>query len=262
MKTGAELFVKCLEAQGVKYIFGVPGAKIDGIYSALVDSKQIKLIHCRHEQNAAFTAAARGRLIGNPGVVLITSGSGVGNLTAGLLTATTEGDPVVAIGGNIAKNMRSKNAHQNADNVKILEPVTKHACEILTVENIPEMIANAFQIATNRRKGATFISVPQDIQFETKDVEILPPHHDIHATLANQDDIKLCAEMINQAHMPILLLGEDASEAASTRAIRDLLTQHSLPVVSTYQGAGVVSKELVNRFGGALGCLKLNLVVI
>ena len=95
---GAELVVKCLEAQGVSRIFGIPGAKIDSIMNALLDST-IHFVVCRHEQNAAFMAAAHGRLTGTPGVVLVTSGPGVANLATGLLTATTEGDPVVAIGG-------------------------------------------------------------------------------------------------------------------------------------------------------------------
>ena len=107
---GAELLVKCLEAHGVEYIFGIPGAKIDAVFNALEDST-IKLIVCRHEQNAAFMAAAYGRFTGKPGIVLLTSGPGVANLTTGLLTPTTEGDPIIAIGGNVSRNMKLKASH-------------------------------------------------------------------------------------------------------------------------------------------------------
>ncbi len=100
-KTGAVLVVECLKAHEVEYVFGIPGAKIDAVFDALSDTN-IKLILCRHEQNAAFMAACYGRLTSKPGVVLVTSGPGVANLTTGLLTATTEGDPIVAIGGNVA----------------------------------------------------------------------------------------------------------------------------------------------------------------
>ena len=118
----AQLLVACLEAEGVEYVFGIPGAKIDRVFDALMDSS-IRLIVCRHEQNAAFMAAAYGRLTGKPGVVLVTSGPGVANLATGLLTATTEGDPVVAIGGNVSRAMVLKQSHQCTNNVKLMEAV-------------------------------------------------------------------------------------------------------------------------------------------
>lgn len=102
MNTGAKLLADCLVKQNVKYIFGIPGAKIDALFDALIDTP-IEVIVCHHEQNAAFIAAAYGRLTGNPGVVLVTSGPGVSNLLTGLLTATTEGDPIVALGGNVSR---------------------------------------------------------------------------------------------------------------------------------------------------------------
>ena len=99
-ETGAGLLVKSLEAQGVQYVFGIPGAKIDKVFDTLLDSK-IKTVVCRHEQNAAFIAAGIGRMTSKAGVVLVTSGPGCSNLVTGLATATSEGDPVVAIGGNV-----------------------------------------------------------------------------------------------------------------------------------------------------------------
>ncbi len=119
-QSGAQLLIESLEALSVKLIFGIPGAKIDAVFDALQGST-IRLIVCRHEQNACFMAAAYGRLTGEPGVVLVTSGPGVGNLLTGLLTATTEGDPVVAIGGNVSRRMLHKASHQCAQNVKLME---------------------------------------------------------------------------------------------------------------------------------------------
>ena len=98
VQTGAQLVVRALEAQGVTHIFGVPGAKIDAVFNALMDSK-IKTVVCRHEQNAAFIAGGIGRMTGKAGVAIATSGPGVSNLTTGLATANTEGDPIVALGG-------------------------------------------------------------------------------------------------------------------------------------------------------------------
>src|SRR6476659_6270385 len=117
-QTGADLVVRALEARGVTHVFGVPGARIDGVFDALLDSK-IKTVVCRHEQNAAFIAAGIGRMTSKAGVVLVTSGPGCSNLVTGLATATSEGDPVVAIGGNVPSFMRLKNVHQSMDTVSL-----------------------------------------------------------------------------------------------------------------------------------------------
>src|SRR5271167_807480 len=113
-QSGAELLVKNLEAQGVEYIFGIPGAKIDKVFDTLVDSK-IQTVLCRHEQNAAFIAAGIGRMTGKAGVCIGTSGPGVSNLVTGLATATSEGDPVVALGGAVPTSEALKRVHQVMD---------------------------------------------------------------------------------------------------------------------------------------------------
>src|SRR5215813_14305257 len=124
MKTGAELLVQNLEAQGVEYIFGIPGAKIDKVFDSLLGSK-IKTVVCRHEQNAAFIAGGIGRMTGKAGVVLVTSGPGCSNLVTGLATANSEGDPVVAIGGAVPLANRLKQIHQSMDTVSLFRPITK-----------------------------------------------------------------------------------------------------------------------------------------
>src|ERR1700748_622069 len=111
-KTGAQVVVDSLEKHGVQYVFGIPGAKIDKVFDTLLDSS-IQTIVCRHEQNAAFIASGIGRMTSKAGVVLVTSGPGCSNIVTGLATATSEGDPVVAIGGNIPSSMRLKDLHQN-----------------------------------------------------------------------------------------------------------------------------------------------------
>src|ERR1700752_3679238 len=111
-QTGAGLLVKSLEAQGVEYIFGVPGAKIDKVFDTLLDSS-IKTVVCRHEQNAAFIAGGIGRMTGKAGVALVTSGPGVSNLATGLATANTEGDPLIGLGGAVPVADRLKKTHQS-----------------------------------------------------------------------------------------------------------------------------------------------------
>src|SRR6201997_1266289 len=128
-QTGAKLLVRSLEAQGVEYIFGIPGAKVDKVFDTLVDSK-IKTIVCRHEQNAAFIASGIGRMTGKAGVTLVTSGPGCSNLVTGFATATSEGDPVVAIGGAVPLADRLKQIHQSMDTVSLFHPITKFSAEI------------------------------------------------------------------------------------------------------------------------------------
>src|SRR6202521_5909566 len=127
-QTGAELLVKSLEAQGVEYVFGIPGAKIDKVFDTLLDSR-IKTVVCRHEQNAAFIAGGIGRMTGKAGVAIATSGPGVSNLVTGLATANSEGDPMVALGGAVAISDRLKSLHQTMDNVNLCRPVTKFSAE-------------------------------------------------------------------------------------------------------------------------------------
>ncbi|STX29925.1 acetolactate synthase [Legionella beliardensis] len=249
---GAELVVKCLEAHNVEYIFGLPGAKVDGIFNALLDSK-IRLILCRHEQNAAFMAAAYGRLTQKPGVVLVTSGPGVANLATGLLTATTEGDPVVAIGGNVSRAMRFKTSHQSAENAKLMDAVTKYSVEAMSASNIAEMIAMAFKHAIMPRAGACFISFPQDVLQETVAETVIAPQAEPEIVLACESTIKKVADVIAKAKLPVLFLGEEASQPKNTQAIRDLLTQTKFATVSTYQGAGVISRALFPCFAGRVG---------
>jgi len=253
--SGAELLVKCLESLEVEYVFGIPGAKIDAVFNALVDSK-IKTIVCRHEQNAAFIAAAYGRMTGKPGVVLVTSGPGVGNLTTGLLTATTEGDPVVAIGGNVPRGMRLKQSHQSANNVKLMTPVTKYCAEASVADSIPELISNAFRAAVSPTSGASFISMPQDVLSDITEKEPIDNLNLPKYGAASQGLIKDAAALINQAKLPILLMGMEASRPENTEAIRVLLKQFPFYVVSTYQAAGVISKPLIDRFVGRVGLFK------
>src|SRR6201988_2204757 len=125
-KTGAQVVVESVEKHGVRYVFGIPGAKIDKVFDTLVDSS-IETIVCRHEQNAAFIAGGIGRLTGKAGVAIATSGPGVSNLTTGLATANSEGDPLVALGGAVATDEALKQIHQNMDAVSLLKPITKYS---------------------------------------------------------------------------------------------------------------------------------------
>jgi acetolactate synthase I/II/III large subunit len=251
-RTGADLLVKSLEAQGVEYVFGIPGAKIDKVFDTLLDSR-IKTVVCRHEQNAAFIAGGIGRMTGKAGVTLVTSGPGCSNLVTGLATATSEGDPVVAIGGAVPTANRLKQIHQSMDTVSLFRPITKFSAEIDSPTAVSEVVANAFRAAESPRPGAAFISAPQDIMSGVADGDVLTPVGPVTLGAADADAIDAAAALINDAERPLLLLGLLASQPRAADAVRNLLAKTRMPVVCTYQAAGVVPREMFDRFGGRVG---------
>src|ERR1700750_1198390 len=154
-QTGADIVVKTLEQHDVKWVFGVPGAKIDKVFNTLVDSS-IKTVVCRHEQNAAFIAGGIGRMTGKAGVAIATSGPGVSNLVTGLATANTEGDPIVALGGAVDTAEALKQIHQTMDAVSIMKPVTKFSATVGAPDQVNEVVINAFRAAESGRPGAAY----------------------------------------------------------------------------------------------------------
>jgi acetolactate synthase-1/2/3 large subunit len=255
LRTGAGLLVDSLEAQGVKHVFGIAGAKIDKVFDRLVDSS-IQTIVCRHEQNAAFIAGGIGRMTGKAGVVLVTSGPGVSNLATGLATATSEGDPVVAIGGAVPLARALKHVHQSMDQVGLMRPVTKFSADIESADTINEVVANAFRIAESGRPGATYINARQDIMVGEAHGEVLTPVIPASPGSASAFAIAEAAALVNRAQRPVLFLGLLASQPHNAQAVRELLSKARLPVVSTYQAAGVVSRELFDLFAGRIGLFR------
>lgn len=250
--SGARLLVRCLERHGVEVIFGIPGAKIDAVFDALVDSS-IRIVLCRHEQNAAFMAGCYGRLTGKPGVVLVTSGPGVGNLCTGLLTATTEGDPIVAIAGNVPRNMALKASHQATNNVLLMKAVSKYQAEVNSVESIPEVVENAFRHACTPQSGAAFISLPQDVSLQVTEQKPLQASEAVCFGRAAAEALHDAVAAIGSAKNPVLLLGQEAGRPENAEAIRALLLTTPFAVVSTYQASGVISRELLPCFCGRVG---------
>jgi acetolactate synthase I/II/III large subunit len=253
--SGAKLLVRSLEAQGVEFVFGIPGAKIDSVFDQLLDSR-IKTVVCRHEQNAAFIAAGVGRMTGKAGVALVTSGPGCSNLVTGLATATSEGDPVVAIGGAGPSSRRLKQVHQSMDTVNLFRPITKSSVEIDGSDSVSEVIANAFRTAESGRPGAAFVSAPSDIMAAGTGGEVLTPTSPEVYGSADSDAVTAAAACLIKARRPTLLLGLLASEPCTAGSVRQLLHRAKVPVVCTYQGAGVVSRELFDCFGGRVGLFR------
>ncbi|HBL3245163.1 TPA: acetolactate synthase AlsS [Enterococcus faecium] len=255
MKQGSKSVVESLINHHVDYVFGIPGAKIDGVFNELEDQGP-ELIVTRHEQNAAFMAQAIGRITGEPGVVIATSGPGASNLATGLVTATAEGDPVLAIAGQVKRSDLLKLTHQSMDNTALFQPITKYSAEIQDPETISEVIANAYRMAKSSKKGASFISIPQDVVDAPVQGNVIKPLSDPKLGSASADDIRYLAERIREAKLPVLLVGMRGSSEKETLAIRQLVGKTALPVVETFQAAGVISRELEAHFFGRVGLFR------
>ncbi|OLF30476.1 acetolactate synthase large subunit [Staphylococcus aureus] len=253
--SAADMVIDTLKNNNVDYVFGIPGAKIDYLFNALEDDGP-ELIVTRHEQNAAMMAQGIGRLTGKPGVALVTSGPGVSNLTTGLLTATSEGDPVLAIGGQVKRNDLLRMTHQAVDNASLLRSSTKYSAEVQDPESLSEVMTNAIRTATSGKNGASFISIPQDVIESPVTSKAIDLCEQPQLGVPNLEDIQDVIKAIKHAKFPVLLVGMRSSSEKETEAIRQLVAKSNLPVVETFQGAGVLNRELENHFFGRVGLFR------
>jgi acetolactate synthase I/II/III large subunit len=244
-KSGAQIVVELLERHGVTHVFGIPGAKIDKVFDTL-KSSSIETVVCRHEQNAAFIAGGIGRLTGR---------AGVSNLTTGLATANSEGDPMVALGGSVATSQSLKQIHQTLQAVSALKPVTKFCAEVASPESIGEVMANAFRAAESDRPGAAYVNLPKDIMEGEARCEVLDVPVNPKFGAGSRESLEEAAKIVNGAQRPMLLLGLLASRPENAAAIRAFLRKTGLPVVGTFQAAGTVSTDLFKSFAGRIGQL-------
>lgn len=251
-KTGAKLVVESLERFGVTHVFGIPGAKIDGVFDALVDSN-ITTVVCRHEQNAAFIAGGIGRMTGRAGVAIGTSGPGTSNLITGLATANSEGDPMIALAGAVPTDESRKQVHQTMDSVSMCRPITKYSASADSPASISEILSNAFRTAESGRPGAAFVSLPKDVMEAPARCEVLSPARNTAAGAADATTIAEAANLIAAAHAPVVLLGMMASKPANAAAISAFIEKTRLPVVGTFQATGAVPRSLFDCYGGRVG---------
>lgn len=253
----AHAIVRMLERHGVTHVFGIPGAKIDSLFVALKHSS-ITLVLCRHEQNAAFMAAAFGRLTGRVGVCIATSGPGVTNLVTGLATATSEGDPVLAIGGEVRVGDRLKKTHQSLDAVGLMRPATKFSAEVVTAEQVGEVIGNAIRAAESGRPGAAFVSLPKDIGLAPFPGDAAADWtRPIRAGAGSAAAIAQAAAILRGSKRPVALLGLQASQPGVAEALVGFLGHAGIPFVSTFQGPGAwVEGQGGSVFAGRIGLFR------
>jgi acetolactate synthase-1/2/3 large subunit len=194
-------------------------------------------------------------MTGKAGVAIATSGPGVSNLTTGLATANSEGDPVVALGGAVATAEALKQIHQTMDAVSILKPVTKYSVTAGAPDQVSEVMANAFRAAETGRPGAAYVNLPKDVMAAPCAHTPLPLPAFAGLGPADAKDTKAAARLIDAANNPVVLLGMLASRPANAEALQPFLTKSNLAVVGTFQAAGAVGAHLFDNFGGRVGQL-------
>jgi len=235
----ADLLVKCLEREGVRYIFGLPGEETMEILDALADSKTIRFIVTRHEQGAAFMADACGRLSGHAGVCLSTLGPGATNLATGVADATLDYAPLVAITGQAEMARTHKTSHQFIDVVEHFRPIVKWNARIERGSSVPEMVRKAFKVAEAEKPGATHLEMPQDVAAEAAEGEPFDPVP-VRASEPTPEDIRRALILIEQADSPIILAGHGVVRGRAWKALRRFAEQSRLPVAETFMGKGLL----------------------
>ncbi len=234
----AELFVKCLENEGVEFIFGVPGEENLDVMDALLDSP-IRFVTTRHEQGAAFMADVYGRLTGRPGVCLATLGPGATNLITGVADANMDHAPLVAIAGQAGTNRLHKESHQVLDLELMFAPITKYSSRLLTPNIITEVVRKAFKVAVTEKSGASFIEFPENIAKMEVDGEPLPVKQPTLPEPAGER-VKAAADIISNARQPIILAGNGVIRAKAWRQLADFAERLNIPVANTFMAKGVI----------------------
>jgi acetolactate synthase-1/2/3 large subunit len=238
--SGAQAVMEALRREHVKYVFGIPGGANLPIYDALLDSG-IKHILARHEQSAAHMADAYGRVSGNAGVCMATSGPGATNLVTGMATAYADSSPVVAITGQVPKGMTGRNAFQETDVLGVMTPITKYTIMPLSCEEIPSGIKKAFYIATSGRPGPVLVDIPKDVQQEVKEVAF-PERVEVRGYRPypelDQISVERAAEMLSRAERPLLMGGGGIRISNAYEPFQALAELLMAPVITTLQGKG------------------------
>ena len=237
----SDLFVKALEEEGVEYIFGIPGEENLDLLNSLKDSS-IKLILTRHEQAAGFMAATYGRLTGKSGVALSTLGPGATNLVTAAAYSQLAAMPMVMITGQKPVKHSKQGKFQIIDVVEMMRPLTKYTHSIVSGNNIPSMIREAFRISQEERPGAAHLELPEDVAGEEAESQPLPRSR-ARRPVAEGKAIKQAVEMIEKAKNPLLLIGAGSNRKMPARMLRAFVDKTQMPFISTQMGKGVLDER-------------------
>jgi len=237
----AELMVECIEAEGVEYIFGVPGEENEDFLFA-IEKSNITFVPVRHEQGAAFIADVWGRLTGKAGVCLSTLGPGATNLMTGIADANLDKAPLVALTGQGSSDRLHHESHQMIDVIRMMEPITKWNGTVNSEDVVLEMVRKAFKLAQAEKPGATHLELPENIA----KVQIKNDHKPLKINKIRRPSpdpaaIEEAVQMIKAADRPIIIAGNGAIRTRASKALTQLSTNHNIPVASTFMAKGSIS---------------------
>lgn len=237
----SDLFVRCLEQEGVQYVFGLPGEENEDLLFSLKGSS-VRFVTVRHEQGASFMADAWGRLTGKAGVCLSTLGPGATNLVTGVADANLDKSPLVAITAQAGLDRIHKESHQHLDVLQMFRPITKWQAAISTPEVVAEVVRKAFKVAESEKPGATHIELFEDVAKQETDGQPLPvlrvrrPDPDQHA-------LQEAVDLLRKAARPLVIAGNGAVRKPASEQLRQLVGRCHIPIAHTFMGQGAVSDD-------------------
>jgi acetolactate synthase-1/2/3 large subunit len=250
-RKAAKVFVECLEAEGVRHVFGIPGEETVDLNEALADSS-IEFIPVRHEQGGAYMADVYGRLTGHAGVCLGTLGPGAMNLTTSIADAWLDHAPLVAITGQGGLERMHKESHQYIDVVQVMQPITKWNTSLTEPSIIPEAVRKAFKVAQAQKPGPTHLELPEDVMAMETDAQPLIPRGRIRRPEPSAVEILDAAEIITEAERPVVLVGHGVLRVGASQALREFSAATGIPVAETFMGKGAMDYA-ADGFLGTVG---------
>jgi acetolactate synthase-1/2/3 large subunit len=238
----SDLFVKCLESEGIEYVFGVPGEENADFMLSLEKSDSIRFILCRHEQGAAFMAEVYGRLTGNPAACLSTLGPGATNLITGVADANMDRAPMLVLTGQGSTRRLHKESHQIMEVVQMFGPVTKWAETVVHADTIPEIVRKAVRLARTEKPGAVLIELHEDVAERDTQARPLTTHR-YRRPVAARETVKAVAQRIREASRPVILAGNGCVRARASEQLRALVDLTGIGVLNTFMGKGAVDPD-------------------
>jgi acetolactate synthase-1/2/3 large subunit len=246
-RKASDLFVECLELEGVKHVFGIPGEETLDLNESLSRSS-IDFVPVRHEQGGAYMADVYGRLTGHAGVCLGTLGPGALNLVTAVADAYLDRAPVVAITGQGDLERMHKESHQYIDLVRVMRPITKWNARLSDPAIIPEVVRKAFKVAESEKPGATHIELPEDVMEAEIDAEPLPVKRLVRPEPQARELLK-AADLVRGALNPVALAGNGVIRGGATPALREFVRATGIPVAETFMGKGLLPYDDENALG-------------
>ena len=246
-RKASDVFVECLEAEGVKHVFGIPGEETLDLNDSLSRSS-IEFIPVRHEQGGAYMADVWGRLTGRAGVCLGTLGPGALNLVTAVADAFLDRAPLVALTGQGDLERMHKESHQYIDLPRVMRPITKWNARVADAAIIPEVVRKAFKVAEAEKPGATHIELPEDVMATEFEGEPLPRRRSVQPEPAARELLR-AAELVRGAVQPVALAGNGVIRAKAAPALREFVRATGIPVAETFMGKGLLPPENAKALG-------------